>query len=104
MSDEQIRERDGGRCARCGGSKGGLHVHHRQLRSAGTDERACNRVTLCVFCHSWAHHNPGQAIEEGWLVGRYADPATEEIQHWLWPATPILLESGGGIILVIPDG
>lgn len=103
LSDEQIRERDGGKCARCGGTGGGLHVHHRWMRSAGEDERACNRVTLCAYCHNFVHAHPSAAIDEGWLLSRYDDPAEVEILHALWPAGPILLEPEGGIKIVIPD-
>ena len=103
LTDPQIRERDGGKCARCGGTKGGLHIHHRWMRSAGKDERACNRVALCAFCHNFVHMNPAAAVDEGWLCGRYADPSEIEVQHWMWPAGPILLDPDGGVILVIPD-
>ena len=102
LSDEQVRERDGNRCARCG-KTGSLHVHHRWMRSAGDDETGCNRVTLCAWCHGWAHHNPSQAVDEGWLVSRYADPAQVQVRHVLWPTWPVLLEAEGGITPVIPD-
>lgn len=103
-SDAEIRERDGGKCARCGGVKGGLHTHHRWMRSAGEDERACNRVTLCSYCHTWVHHNPGRALEEGWLVGRYDDPALVHIQHSLWPGVRILLtEECAGVKIWLED-
>jgi hypothetical protein len=103
LTDVQIRERDGHKCARCGGTKGGLHIHHRWMRSAGADESASNRVTLCAFCHNFVHMHPATSIDEGWLCGRYADPAEIEVQHWMWPAGPILLDPDGGVILVIPD-
>jgi len=61
------------------------------LRSAGTDERAANRVTLCAFCHRWAHHNPGAARDEGWIVLRTSDPAEIPVRHHLWPGGRILL-------------
>lgn len=70
------------------------------MRSAGRDERACNRITLCWLCHEWVHHHPAAAIELGYLVSRYADPADVRINHWLWPAYPVWLEPGGGIQLV----
>jgi hypothetical protein len=49
------------------------------------------------------HHHPGTAIDDGWLVGRYGDPAEVEIQHFLWPSWPVLLEAEGGITPVIHD-
>lgn len=103
LTDAQIHERDGGRCARCAGNRGGLHVHHRWLRSAGEDERACNRVTLCSGCHRWAHMHPQDAMGSGWIVSRYDDPLKISVQHWMWPAGPILLDADGGVILVIED-
>jgi hypothetical protein len=103
LTDAQIRERDCDRCARCGGVKGGLHIHHRWMRSAGTDESGCNRVTLCSYCHNYVHAHPGSAIDDGWLVGRYGDPAEVEIQHAMWPTWPILLEPEGGITPVIAE-
>jgi hypothetical protein len=103
LTDEQIRERDGNRCARCGGSKGGLHIHHRWMRSAGENESACNRVTLCAYCHNFVHAHPSTSIDEGWLCGRYGDPAEIEVRHFMWPTWPVLLEDGGGITPVIDD-
>lgn len=97
LTDEQIRERDGDRCARCGGNGGGLHIHHRWMRSAGENESACNRVTLCAYCHRWVHYNPSQALEQGWLISRYSDPETVTVDHAMWPAGPILLLDDGGI-------
>lgn len=97
VSDAVIKERDYGRCAR-DGSTINLHVHHRMLRSAGSDERACNRVTLCASCHRWVHNHPEEALEQGWLTGRYQDPAEVPIRHSMWPAGLILLtEDNAGI-------
>lgn len=89
-SDAEIKERDGNRCARDGNVLY-LHIHHRMLRSAGTDERACNRITLCAYCHKWVHAHPELALEQGWLTGRYQDPALIPVNHILWPAGPVLL-------------
>jgi 5-methylcytosine-specific restriction endonuclease McrA len=102
-TDAEIRERDGGKCARCGGNTGGLHIHHRWMRSAGADERACNRVTLCAMCHNFVHMHPGISIDEGWLLSRYNEPAEVEVKHFLWPSWPVLLEEGGGFTPVIDD-
>jgi len=90
-SDAEIKERDGGKCARCGGERGGLHIHHRMLRSAGSDERACNRVLLCAFCHNFVHMHTSTSIDEGWLCGRYGDPSEVPVNHVLWPGGPVLL-------------
>jgi hypothetical protein len=106
LSNAQIRDRDGHRCARCGHSAAGcggvLDVHHRQLRSADStigNEAAFNRVTLGRRCHDWAHSDKGilQARQEGWLVPRHGDPARIPIEnHVLWPGTVVLLTADGG--------
>jgi len=90
VSDAEIKERDGNRCARCGNVLN-LHVHHRMPRSGGRDERACNRVTLCAFCHRLVHARPFDSMEGGWVVSRTADPAGIPVQHILWPAGPVML-------------
>lgn len=97
VTGAQIRERDGDRCAKCGSTNGPLDVHHRLLRSAGTDERACNRVTLCRRCHDWLHKNRAYARDRGWIVHMSADPARIPVDHVLWPAGPVLLLDDGGI-------
>src|SRR6478736_2742702 len=89
-SDAEIRQRDGDRCARDGSTRD-LHIHHRWMRSAGSDERACNRVTLCASCHRWVHLHPADAMEQEWLVSRAADPAEARITQHLWPGVQILL-------------
>ena len=96
LSDEEIRERDGWRCARCAYS-GNLHIHHRFARSGGKNETAANRVTLCARCHSWAHRNPVKAREEGWIVRAEKDPAEVHVRHWMWPAGPIFLLGDGSV-------
>lgn len=101
LTDEQIRERDGWRCSRCGRS-GDLDVHHRFPRSGGTDESAANRVSLCRFCHSWAHRHPADATEEGWIVRADTDPAVRQVDHWMWPAGPILLNGDGSVTIWQP--
>lgn len=91
FTDADIKERDGNRCARCGNTNN-LHIHHRALRSGTTDERACNRVTLCQGCHNFVHMHPGQSIDDGWICSRYGEgPDEVPIRHHLWPAGPVLL-------------
>lgn len=97
VPDAVIKERDGNRCAR-DGSIHDLHIHHRMPRSGGRDERACNKVTLCAYCHRWVHANPRRAREEGWVVVRTSDPAQIPVKHVLWPGGPVLLtEENAGI-------
>lgn len=53
--------RTGGRCERCTKyvGYGGLHAHHRVMRSlGGSDIAATNGAGLCVWCHTLIHdHN-----------------------------------------------
>jgi len=102
LTDAEIRERDGFKCARCA-SSADLHIHHRMPRSGGSDESAANRVTLCASCHRWCHAHPEQAGAQGWVVLRSADPALVPVQHAVWPAGPILLREDGSVEIWQPD-
>jgi len=52
---ERVLQRDGWRCQFCG-SRANLEVHHQQFRSHSGNDREDNLITLCVDCHSAAHH------------------------------------------------
>lgn len=80
MTDHAVIERDV-RCVRDGETMD-LQVHHRLPRSAGTDERPCNKVTLCWRCHTWVHEHPRLARIHGWIVPRHADPANAPVKHF----------------------
>lgn len=69
------------RCVRCGETLN-LQVHHRKLRSAGTDDRPSNLITLCWRCHDWVHKHPRLSRIHGWLVSAYADPAAVPVRHF----------------------
>jgi hypothetical protein len=94
LTGDELRQRDGGRCARCGS---GQHtdIHHRFPRSGGRNENDSNKVALCRECHHWAHHHPLDAQAEGWVVTAEKDPATTPLTHWAWPAGPVLLLDDG---------
>ena len=92
----EVRERDLFRCARCG-SAGSLHVHHRRRRSQGGPDTFANLVTLCADCHSWVHGEPALARAEGWLCSKGTDPAQVPVDHFAWPADPVLLNADGTI-------
>ena len=51
---EQVLQRDGWRCQRCGRSKD-LHVHHLVKRSELSDDTLDNLITLCSSCHRQLH-------------------------------------------------
>lgn len=90
MDIAQIRARDGNRCAR-DGVVDDLHVHHRVPRGQGGRDYPENLVTLCFRCHHWAHHNPHAAREGGWLLRAMDNPGIIPVQHFNWPAGPVLL-------------
>ena len=86
----RVRERDMGRCARCG-STDSLHVHHRVLRSHQGGGNPANLATLCAECHGHCHANPAAARREGWLLRSADNPAEVPVRHNAWPAGPVLL-------------
>lgn len=86
----EIRARDGFRCARCG-AVDELHVHHRIPRGQGGRDYCENLITLCLRCHSWAHANPYKAHEGGWMLRGRENPGSIPVQHFSWPAGPVLL-------------
>lgn len=90
VTREEIRTRDGNRCARCG-SGSTLHVHHRVRRSQGGRDGSENLITLCEACHRWVHHNVMAARREGLLLSRSTDPGAVPVDHHMWPAGPVLL-------------
>jgi 5-methylcytosine-specific restriction endonuclease McrA len=51
---QQVLERDGWRCQRCGNSKN-LQVHHMQPRSLLGGDVEENLITLCCACHRQIH-------------------------------------------------
>ena len=97
-----VWNRDYGWCARCGlafaEKLGGYSIHHRVLRSQGTDNAPPNLLLLCgsgtTGCHGWAHANITAAREMGWLLLESQDPAAEPVmvavpggwrKYWLLP-------------------
>jgi hypothetical protein len=79
--------RDESRCVRCGRYfPDGLNLHHRQLRSQGGKNVASNLIAACgsgtTGCHGFIHGHPKIAIEAGWIVPSWADPAESPMQTW----------------------
>ena len=54
---QQVLERDGGRCVRCG-TPWALQVHH--VNGNKRDDRIENLVALCPRCHGAAHRGEGR--------------------------------------------
>lgn len=42
----------------------------------------CGSATSPGGCHRWVEANPLAAIDGGWRVPQYEDPALVPIQHW----------------------
>ena len=70
-SRKAVKERDGGRCLRCGMASS--HWHHRRSRSVRDEHthHPGNGASLCGKCHDWVHANPRGATKEGYIVSRF---------------------------------
>lgn len=75
-----LRDRD--TCQRCRSNCGPSARDHRQNRQPGNTV-ASNLQVLGLRCHQWKTEHPKAALEEGWAVPSWADPAE-------WPATRYL--------------
>jgi hypothetical protein len=87
-----------GYCEKCGQSlPASWALHHRKLRSRGGKDEATNFVALHHECHNLAthsvHSNPKDALEKGFMVSSWADPAE----------CPVTLPSGD-IVILTPEG
>lgn len=79
-----VKERDEGRCSRCGGL--GSEWHHRRRRNVRNDHYqhcCCIGVLLCTVCHRWVHANPAKARDTGYIISSYEEePWTIPLQVW----------------------
>lgn len=57
-----------GRCERCNRSDRALELHHRAGRDGHRFLDVSTWCALCRECHAWVHANPGESIDEGWLL------------------------------------
>lgn len=56
-------------------------VHHRKRRRDG-GHAASNLLDACSSCHRYAHANPQEARDRGWIVSAFAvDPALEPLRY-----------------------
>lgn len=67
---EQVWDRQDKQCARCGNR--GTEIHHRQRRRDG-GHLIENCVGLCGTCHRWAHSQPHNAKEAGFIVSPFVE-------------------------------
>lgn len=56
-------------CERCGMYEA-THIHHLMGRIGKLLNDIRFWVALCFHCHAWAHQNPKEAKEKGWLLDR----------------------------------
>lgn len=66
-------ERDEHRCQKC--HRGPAQRDHRKNRSQGGRTVASNLLLLCPTCHLWKTDHPVEAVQQGWAVPGWADPA-----------------------------
>ncbi|MGN6162551.1 MAG: HNH endonuclease [Marmoricola sp.] len=101
---EEVWERAGGYCERCGKAIGtsAMSVHHRRpRRMGGTTDPAVNTpanlAILCgsgtTGCHGEIESHRTEAYADGWLLHAGQDPAD----------VPVRLR-GGPMIFLTPDG
>lgn len=57
----------------------GMNFQHRKNKSQGGLWLPSNGIDVCgsgtTGCHGWIHANPTAAVEKGWTVPSWADPA-----------------------------
>ena len=81
---QQLANRAQGYCEKCEQWTGDqFAAHHRKLKSQGGKDHIQNLVALCHPCHNLGTHavhlNPQKAVDRGWIVPTWADPATTPI-------------------------
>lgn len=98
--------RDAGRCVWCGRPWGDrLNLHHRLLRSHGTDNSPSNLISMCgsgtTGCHGGAHADPAKARTRGHIVKSTDLPALVPVATW---RGILLLDDLGGATKHRPAG
>lgn len=63
-----VYDRDRYLCVRC--ERQGHDIHHRMRRREG-GHGMWNLILLCRECHAWAHANPAEARETGYILSSY---------------------------------
>lgn len=76
---EAVRRRSGGVCECCEAAPA-THIHHRQLRRGG-NHLPPNLLDLCSSCHTRLHGHVRYALDQGFIVSAYDDPAMREVLY-----------------------
>ena len=84
---ETVRQRAGDRCELCGSRIEVAHFHHRRPRGMGGSRKqetggAANCLLLHSRCHDGIESNRQRALDNGWLVSQWRDPATVPVKRW----------------------
>lgn len=82
-----VLARDLGRCSWCGRWYGdALNIHHRLLRSHGTDNSPSNLIALCgsgtTGCHGGVHAKVAVSHARGMIVRSWERPAEVPVLTW----------------------
>jgi hypothetical protein len=85
-------ERDRGQCQRCG-RFGPVERDHRQGRDAYNTVPS-NLQCVCHTCHQWITEHPREAMEQGFTVSRWADPASTPA--WRFGVGWVIYDNDGG--------
>lgn len=96
-----VQARAAMRCERCGDNllwKAG-HLHHRIPRGMGGSDdprlaQPSNLLYVCSGCHGEIESHRADALESGWLVSQWSDPAT----------TPVLVDHGSRWTYLTAEG
>jgi 5-methylcytosine-specific restriction endonuclease McrA len=89
-----VRERDRGRCVRCG--MAGTEQHHRVRRRDGGHRRS-NLVLLCHDCHRHVTVNPQEAKATGYIVPPWLEDGPVVTPLRTFTGRWVYLDDDGGI-------
>lgn len=97
---EALRRRSGGLCELCG-KKQATDAHHRQNRR-GQNHTLTNLLHLCRTCHQRVGQHVRYALDQGFAVSQYDEPALREVLYrmrdWVW------LGADGSLLHLPPAG
>ena len=80
LVSKQVRERDGYKCRKCGRTGKVFHHHiHTKIRLA-TRWILENGVTVCFWCHRWAHSAPEEFRQ--WVLTWMTPDAYDQLYLW----------------------
>ena len=71
---DEIFERDGYKCVKCGSPHIDKPPHHARYKSNGGTGEKRNGVTVCRDCHNWAHHK---------CDSKFGEPSSEGKQWFI---------------------